>query len=85
VWAAALRTSLLLGEADGDRARLLTGLRALARGGDADELAQGAVRRALVEVLTHGDRPALIESLDEALLGLRPRPAGYFALRAATA
>jgi hypothetical protein len=84
VWAAALRTSLLLGEADGDRARLLTGLRALARGGDADELASGAVRRALVEVLAHGDRPALIESLDEALLGLRPRPAGYFALRAAT-
>jgi hypothetical protein len=84
VWAAALRTSLLLGEADGDRARLLTGLRALARGGDADELAQGAVRRALVEILAHGDRPALIESLDEALLGLRPRPAGYFALRAAT-
>jgi hypothetical protein len=43
------------------------------------------VRRALVEVLAHGDRPALNESLDEALLGLRPRPAGYFALRAATA
>jgi hypothetical protein len=85
VWAAALRTALLLGEADGDRARLLQGLRRLARGGEADELAQGALRRALVEVLVHGDRPALVESLDEALLGLRPRPAGYFALRAATA
>jgi hypothetical protein len=83
VWAAALRTALLLGEADGDRARLLQGLRRLARGGEADELAQGALRRALVEVLVHGDRPALVESLDEALLGLRPRPAGYFALRAA--
>jgi hypothetical protein len=33
----------------------------------------------LVETLTHGDRAALVESLDEALLGVRPRPAGYFA------
>jgi hypothetical protein len=32
-----------------------------------------------VEALAHGDRAQLIGSLDEALLGVRPRPAGYFA------
>jgi hypothetical protein len=37
------------------------------------------VRKALVEALAHGDRAQLIGSLDEALLGVRPRPAGYFA------
>ena len=31
----------------------------------------------------HGDRGGLAETLDEALLGLRPRPAGYFARLAA--
>jgi hypothetical protein len=30
----------------------------------------------------HGDRGRLVESLDESILGLRPRPPGYFALRA---
>ena len=41
------------------------------------------VRRALVEVLMHGNRAALVTALDETLYGLRPRPAGYFAVQAA--
>jgi hypothetical protein len=40
-------------------------------------------RRAVIEVLVHGDRAALIESLDEAMLGRRPRPVGYFGKLAA--
>ena len=32
------------------------------------------VRRALVETLLYGNRLELIKSLDETLLGLRPRP-----------
>ena len=32
-----------------------------------------AARRALVETLRHGDRPALLRELDEALLGVRER------------
>ena len=34
-----------------------------------------ALRRALVETLLYGNRAELIRSLDETLLGLRPRPA----------
>jgi septum formation inhibitor-activating ATPase MinD len=34
---------------------------------------------ALVETLMHGDRAGLVHALDEALLGLRPRPAGVYA------
>ena len=45
--------------------------------------APDVVRRALVEVLMHGDRAQLVETLDDALLGLRPRPQSYFALRPA--
>jgi hypothetical protein len=41
--------------------------------------AADAVRRAVVETLFHGDRVALVSTLDDALLGVRPRPAGYFA------
>ena len=37
------------------------------------------VRRALVETLMHGDRPGLVRVLDDAMLGLREAPAGYFA------
>jgi hypothetical protein len=32
------------------------------------------VRRALVETILHDSRPALVAALDEALLGVRPRP-----------
>ena len=79
LWAAAVRTALLLGDNARERADLLGSLRTLAGGGTADARAADAVRRALVEAILHGERARLVESLDEALLGLRPRPAGYFA------
>ena len=70
---------MLLGETGPDRAEQLERLRGLARGELAGRTAADAVRRAVVETLAHGDRAALVASLDDALLGLRPRPAGYFA------
>ena len=84
LWAAALRAALLLGENGAARRELLAQLRALALGEAADDSAANAVRRALVEALLHGDRLALVATLDEALLGLRPRPAGYYARLAAS-
>ncbi len=44
-----------------------------------DEPRPDTVRRAIVETLMHGDRPALVGVLDDAMLGLREAPAGYFA------
>ena len=41
--------------------------------------AADAVRKAVVETLAHGDRIGLVATLDDALVGVRPRPAGYFA------
>jgi hypothetical protein len=79
LWAAAVRAAVLLGETGPDRAEQLERLRGLARGEPAGKAAADAVRRAVVETLAHGDRVALVASLDDALLGLRPRPAGYFA------
>jgi hypothetical protein len=80
LWAATVRAAVLLGETGRDRADALDRLRFLARGeGAASAAAADAVRKAVVETLAHGDRPALIASLDEALIGARPRPAGYFA------
>jgi hypothetical protein len=79
LWAAAVRAAMLLGETGPDRAEQLERLRGLARGELAGRTAADAVRRAVVETLAHGDRAALVASLDDALLGLRPRPAGYFA------
>jgi hypothetical protein len=76
LWAACLRAALLLGESPDERGGLHRRLVGASPPPD-------AVRRALVEVVMHGDRAALVASLDESLLGLRPRPAGYFALRAA--
>jgi hypothetical protein len=70
-WAAALRASVLLGDETAARADLFADLRAERAG----KAARDAVRRALVEVLLHGDRAALLRALDETLLGLRPRPA----------
>ena len=71
-----MRVAVLLGETGHERAEILGRL----RGGEPDaEL----VRRALVETLMHGDRPRLLDRLDESLLGLRPRPPSYFAVRAA--
>jgi hypothetical protein len=37
------------------------------------------VRKAVVETLVYGDRAGLVATLDDALVGVRPRPAGYFA------
>jgi hypothetical protein len=79
LWAATVRAAVLLGETGRDRAAELERLRSLARGEPAARGAADAVRKAIVEALAHGDRSALIASLDEALIGARPRPAGYFA------
>jgi len=70
-WAATIRAAVLLADKTRERTDLLTSLRAerLGRG------ARDAVRRALVETLVHGNRAELVGSLDDALLGLRPRPA----------
>jgi hypothetical protein len=83
LWAAAMRASLLLGETGRDREAFAEGLRALARGqaGGADVV--DGLRRAIVEVLLHEERRGLLIALDDALLGLRARPAGYFSARAA--
>jgi hypothetical protein len=79
LWAAAVRAAVLLGETGRDRADQLDRLRALARGEQVGQAAADAVRKAVVETLVHGDREALVSALDDALLRVRPRPAGYFA------
>jgi hypothetical protein len=79
LWAAAVRAAVLLGETGPERAAELDRLRSLARGEPARASTADTIRKALVEVLVHGDRGALIASLDDALLGVRPRPAGYYA------
>jgi hypothetical protein len=69
-WAAAMRIAVLLGEETKARSELLEALRAeQVRSGVRD-----ALRRALVETLLYGNRLELTRSLDETLLGLRPRP-----------
>ena len=80
---AALRAATLLGEGSSERADLRVRLRALAGGEPADKSTSDAIRRALVEVLMHGNRARMIEALDESLLGLRPRPSRSLAVRAA--
>jgi hypothetical protein len=82
LWAAAMRASLLVGETSHDRARLIEGLRMLARGEDGDAETGDTVRRAIVEAVLYDDRERLLAGLDDALLGLRARPAGYFGTRA---
>jgi hypothetical protein len=74
-WAAAMRAAVLLGEDTKDRAELLDELRA----DHAGKRARDAVRRILVETLLHGSRVQLVRTLDETLLGLRPRPATVLA------
>jgi hypothetical protein len=78
LWAASARFALLLGETPAERSELHERLRNEEPGSD-------LVRRALVEVLMRGDRPRVIAGLDEALLGLAPRPTSYFAARSAAA
>ena len=77
LWAATLRTALLLGETARDRLDHLERLRALTAGEPAKPSTLDAVRRALVETLLHADRAALVAALDESLLGLRARPAAF--------
>ncbi|MDP9285788.1 MAG: hypothetical protein M3P41_12685 [Actinomycetota bacterium] len=74
-WAAGVRAAVLLGEKAKDRVELLDDLRAERVGRAALE----ATRRALVEVLLHGNRGELVRTLDETILGLRPRPATVLA------
>src|SRR6266498_578979 len=66
LWAAAGRGAILLGDTGRARAELQGRL-----SGDPDA---DTVRRGLVETLLHGDRAKLVASLDESILGLRPRP-----------
>jgi hypothetical protein len=82
LWAGVMRTAILLGETSHERAAVTEGLRALARGEAGAHDASEALRRAIVETLLHDDRRHLIEMLDDALLGLRARPPGYFSARA---
>ena len=77
LWAAVVRGSILLGETPRERADVQERL--------ADDPEPDAVRRALVETLMHGDRAALVRVLDEAILGLRPRPARPVSLSRALA
>jgi hypothetical protein len=73
-WAAAMRAAVLLGETARERGELLAAFRALVDGDGPGARAEDAVRRALVETLLHDSRLRLVAALDEALLGLRPRP-----------
>ena len=66
LWAAAVRGAVLLGETPRARAELQDRL-----SGDPDP---DVVRRALVETVLHGDRAALVKTLDDSILGLRPAP-----------
>ena len=66
-----LRAAVLLGEVSEERRAIHAALRSLAAGEPASPRARDTVRRALVETLRHGDRDALVRSLDEVLLGLR--------------
>ncbi len=73
-WAASMRAAVLLGETARERRELLTALRALVDGDGPGARAEDAVRRALVEMLLHDSREELAAALDDALLGVRPRP-----------
>jgi hypothetical protein len=84
-WAAAMRASVLLGETAKERSELLIAFRALLDGDGPGGRAEDAVRRALVETLLHDSRALLVGELDDALLGLRPRPQLTAAARVAAA
>ena len=70
---APLRVAVLLEPASRARAGLHEELTALAGGGEATRDAEDAVRRALVAVLREGERQALVDRLDDELLGLTDR------------
>jgi hypothetical protein len=71
VWAASMRVAVLLGDASQERAELLEALRSER----SNRVVRDALRRALVETLLYGNRVELVRTLDDTLLGLRPRPA----------
>lgn len=66
-----LRAAVLLGEESDERRAIHASLRALGEGEPASERAESSIRRAIVEVLRHGDRAGLVRSLDDVLLGLK--------------
>ena len=74
-WAASMRAAVLLQENGKDRVELLGAL----TGEHAGAASRDALRRALVETLLHGNREQLVDTLDETLLGLRPRPVSVVA------
>jgi hypothetical protein len=82
-FAATMRAAALLGESGRERAEILQVLRSRGAGGANGPALLDAVRRAVVETLLHGQRIALVRSLDEALLGIRPRPTGAVGVQAA--
>jgi hypothetical protein len=65
-----LRASVLLEEEPERREALHADLAALADGDEASPAAAASVRRALVEILRHGNRSELTARIDRALLGL---------------
>ncbi len=73
-WAAAMRASALLGETASERAELARTLRALLDGDGPGSRAEDTIRRAIVEAVLAESHGALVQGLDDALLGLRPRP-----------
>ena len=76
-----MRAAVLVGDPGPEREALVGGLRALARGETAHQGAAEVLRRAFVEAILHEDRDRLMAALDDALLGLRARPPGYFSFR----
>jgi hypothetical protein len=82
LFAATMRAVALLGESGRERAEVRDVLRSTTADRAGDDKLLEAVRRAIVETLVHGDRPALVGTLDEALLGIRPRPAAALDVQA---
>ena len=86
LWAAAMRAAVLVGEVANPAARArVDGVLGLARGAVAGAETADTVRRIFVETVLADDRLRLLAALDEALLGLRARPAGFFSARASAA
>ena len=77
-WAAAVRAAVLLGETPPERGS------SCSRGSRSDARSPDVVRRALVEVVMHGDRASCWPRSTSRCSGCAPPPAGYFALRAAS-
>jgi hypothetical protein len=81
LWAAAARLAVLVGDDAAHRGELFARLRGLTGGGQASRDDADLLRHAVLETLLAGDRIALIERLDDSLLGLKPRPRSYFAVQ----